>query len=174
MKTVDDIITGALGDDQAGEKVRYAKGIGIDHANAQDDQMDGVKLLTVEGARKAMRKDFFDDPKISTLPEELHTQVVDYAIESGIGRAVITLQEVLEKIRHVRPDVGYGHIDADGVIGAVTRRAAAAAVALLGGDEVNNQIAAAREGYLRRAMAGRVKVSDDQIARCRSFRTDIG
>ena len=182
MKTIDDILSDVLGDDggEGGDaalrtaKFRYAKGLGLDADGIHDDEKDGVKLVTADAARKLLRKEFYQDPKIDTLPDVVQALMFDFAVSSGIGRAVITLQEVLDKIRQVRPEVGYRFVEADGAIGASTRDAAAAAVALLGGEDLTNQVASAREAYLRRQTISSGTPMDSDILRCRSFRSDIG
>lgn len=198
MKTIEEIIDDVMpregdeftndpddpgGPTRNGVSLRYARGIGLDLDGDQDVDADDIKLVTPAKARELFKKDFYVLPKINTLPAEIQPQMVDFGINSGSPRAILILQELLNKIRIARPEVGYGILDEDGVVGGQSRRAAAAAIALLGAGEVNNMLASAREAYMRRQaeqnpakrkyIVARDGGLGGWIKRAREFRTDL-
>ena len=154
--TVDEIIDDILlkeggyvdhADDKGGAtkhgiSLRYMAGLGLDLDGDGDVDRDDVKLVTPDVARIFYRRDFYSRPRLDALPVELQAQMFDFAVNSGPGRAIITLQEVLNEFREDAP------LQLDGAIGPKTRTAAAHAQ-LAFGLALTNAIAEARESYMR-------------------------
>ena len=125
-----------------GMSLRYISGIGLDLDGDGDVDKDDVKLVTLDIARTYYRRDFYFRPHLDALPFELQAQMFDFAINSGPGRAIITLQEVLSELRDAAP------LQLDGAIGPNTRTAAEQAQMEFG-FALTNALAEARESYMR-------------------------
>lgn len=54
-----------------------------------------IKNLTLEDAKAIYKKDFWDAIRAEELPESLRFHLFDYAVNSGVSRAIIGLQRVL-------------------------------------------------------------------------------
>lgn len=72
---------------------------------------EDIKNLTIERAKEIYRRDFWLKAKCDRLPDALSVAVFDFAVNSGIKRAVKNLQSVLG-------------VDVDGIIGNQTIGAA--------------------------------------------------
>ena len=187
--TVDEIIDDILqkeggyvdhADDKGGAtnhglSLRYMAGIGLDLDGDGDIDKDDVKLVAPDVARTYYRRDFYSRPRLDLLPVELQAQMFDFAVNSGPGRAIITLQEVLNAIRDIASDIGSTPLKPDGAIGPKTRGAAARAHMALG-PYLTNAISEAREGYMR-AIVDRDPSQgvflNGWVSRARSFRVEI-
>lgn len=72
---------------------------------------EDIKNLTIERAKEIYRRDFWLKAKCDRLPDALSVAVFDFAVNSGIKRAVKNLQSVLG-------------VEVDGIIGNQTIGAA--------------------------------------------------
>lgn len=133
---------------QWGVSLRFAKEINLDLNHDGVVDVEDIKLITRDLAESLFLDHFVRRPKIDTLRMELVAQMADFAVNSGPPRAIITLQEVLNKVREAAPDLKLPYLDDDGVIGGETRRAAGIAQAAMG-PFLGNALADAREAYLR-------------------------
>lgn len=70
-----------------------------------------IKTLTPEKAKEIYRKDFWDAVKAEQLPEQLRLTVFDMAVNAGVKRAALLLQECAKT-------------EMDGVLGPKTLKAA--------------------------------------------------
>lgn len=161
MMTVDDILDGVLkaeggfvddpndggGATNRGVSLRYAKGIGLDLDHDGDTDVDDIKLVDEKTARELYKHDFFTGPGIDTLPAALHPCMLDFAVNSGAPRAIMTLQQVLNRVGAAAPDLALGVLTDDGRMGPKTRIAAEKAYQAMGGYLVN-ALCAAREDFL--------------------------
>jgi lysozyme family protein len=109
---------------QHGVSLRYARGIGLDLDGDGDTDKDDIRLVSPERAETLFIIDFFTAPRLDRLPRPLHPVMFDFAVHSGAGRAVITLQHVLNQARLAAPDaLDYPSLVEDGAMGPKTRRA---------------------------------------------------
>lgn len=163
MMTVDEIITDILrreggyvddADDKGGAtnrgiSLKYMRGIGLDLDGDGDVDKDDVKLVTEEEARSLFKKDFFLTPRINTLPTPLHPFMFDYAVNSGPGRAIITLQETVNYAAKKAPWLlTYNPVVVDGGIGPKTRAATEQAYNAMGYDNFVNALVEARVSFV--------------------------
>lgn len=70
-----------------------------------------IKTLTIEGAKRIYKVDYWDKCRCDELPESVRFDVFDAAVNSGVNRATIWLQDALK-------------VKSDGIIGANTLKAA--------------------------------------------------
>lgn len=126
-----------------GISLRYARSKGLQFDLDRDGDVDehDIRLVTPEIARGAFFEDFFYGPKIHTLPEPLHAQMFDYAVNSGPGQAIKSLQHALNRL-------GY-RLATDGRIGLMTQQATLSAVTRFGVAAVNNALVEERQAFLR-------------------------
>ena len=68
---------------------------------------EDIKNLTVERAKQIYKRDYWDKAKCNSLPNGLRFHVFDVAVNSGVSRAIKTLQQALG-------------VKADGIIGTQT------------------------------------------------------
>ncbi len=80
-----------------------------------------VQNLALQDAEEIYKANYYHKPKIDQLPDAIQPVVFDTAVNSGSGKAVSMLQEVLTKQGH--------ELVADGVIGNMTIAAAEKSVA---------------------------------------------
>ena len=156
MKTIDEIIDevlkaeGGFVDDPSdsggatnhGVSLRYARDIGLDLDGDGDTDRDDILLVTRDVARDLYKEDFFYKPRIDTLPDGLHPQMVDIAVNAGAPRAVILLQQTLN--RRFGTD-----LDEDGRMGRKTREAAEDACHNFGWWRLNNDLVDVRCAFYR-------------------------
>lgn len=64
-----------------------------------------IKNLTLDGAKTIYKRDFWDKAKCDSLPDAIRFDVFDMAVNSGVSKAIQTLQSALG-------------VEADGVIGS--------------------------------------------------------
>lgn len=82
-----------------GISLRYARGIGLDLNG--DGVIDGkdIMLVTPDIAGRLFVEDFFIVPRINSLPDCFWGFLMDFAVNSGPGRALINFQQVLNELR---------------------------------------------------------------------------
>lgn len=102
-----------------GVTVHTMRRLGLDLDGDGDVDSSDVRRLTKAQAKTIFIKNYFHDPKISSLPAALHATVFDMQVNAG-SNAVRILQRLLRKMGL--------HVSVDGRIGpqtlAATRRAA--------------------------------------------------
>lgn len=125
-----------------GVSLRYAKSKGLmwDLNGDGDVDVDDIRLVTQEDAFAAFLDDFYMEPRICDLPEDLQPQMTDFAVNSGAGRAVKSLQQVVTRLGHPTA--------VDGQIGPSTLRAVSNAAARFGLIRVNNDLVQKRLDFL--------------------------
>jgi lysozyme family protein len=106
-----------------GISLRYALGIGLDLDGDGDTDEDDIRLVSPAEAAMLYKRDFFEQPKIATLPSPLHPVLFDWAVNSGPPTPIRYLQRIMLATGHLTPAPRAD----DGVIGPKTRRAADAA-----------------------------------------------
>lgn len=181
--TVDEIITeivkreGGLVDNPAdkggitnyGISLRYARGIGLDLNGDCHTDKDDIVLVTPQIAHDLYLRDFYYIPKIDGLPEPLQPFMVDFAINSGPGRAVMTLQALLGAMTNDTTLVQ------DGVIGPKTRAVAERLCDAMRPLLVN-QLVEARNRYLQWLVhrdPSQARFLSGWLARSNSFREAV-
>ena len=125
-----------------------------------------VKNLTKETAAKIYKKNYYYNPKIDLLPDEIEPILFDVAVNSGPGRAIRMLQQILF-------DKGYPVGAADGVIGKNTIKYSYSWVGATGGDIAINTIVDYRVKFYKKLIANNPsqKVFEKGwMARAESFR----
>lgn len=156
MRTVDEIIRTIISDVEKGfvddpddpggptnhgVSLRYARGLGLDLDGDGDTDRDDILLVSAHGALMYFKQDFYYSPGIHRLPEELRPVMIDMAINHGPARALMILQEVVNRVTF-----GDDLLYVDGRLGPATRRASEKAYEHLGGDLIN-AICDAREAF---------------------------
>lgn len=180
MKSVDEIIDDVLkqeggfvddpndagGATKYGVSLRYAKGVGLDLDHDGDVDRDDIEMVTFADARACYERDFVYGPRIHKLPEPLQSQLVDIAVNAGPPRALMLLQQTLNR--------RYGcDLEEDGVMGPGTRKAAESACREYGWERVNNDLVDARSAFYRNLVARKPqneKFLRGWIRRAESFR----
>ncbi|MGE4221615.1 MAG: glycoside hydrolase family 108 protein [Alphaproteobacteria bacterium] len=151
-----------------GISLRYARRVGLDRDGDGDVDADDVRRVTLDDARGLYREDFYRQPGIDGLPEEIGPAMLDAAVNMGPPRAVMLLQSILNR-------AGFGPLSVDGVIGPRTRTAAATAMRRMGPYLVNALVderigwyrgLVERDPTQRRFLAG-------WIARAQEFRQEV-
>lgn len=104
-----------------GVSLRYARSIGLDLDNDGDTDADDIRLVDADKAIDLFVDEFFRRPGIARLPQELWPHTFDHAVHAGPHAAVTALQTVLT-------EGGFPLGEIDGVLGAMTARAALRAV----------------------------------------------
>ncbi len=158
-----------------GVSLRYARHIGLDLDGDGDTDIDDIRDIGPDLARALFKEDFYYDPRIQTLPEELHPQMVDFAVNSGAPQAVMTLQEAVNEIRFGVLVEGDGYIQPDGIIGRKTRAAVLTAIDEFG-PMVVNHLVSARKAFLRALAVRRPsqqRFLDGWLARAELFRVKL-
>lgn len=100
-----------------------------------------VAALSRDEAIAVYRKMFYRDPKIDLLPEGLQGPVFDWGVNSGPGRAVMGLQQVVDNA-DVVPD-----INIDGGIGPMTLNAVTKTLAGIGLKKFVNMLQDERQKF---------------------------
>lgn len=152
-----------------GISLRYARGVGLDNDHDGDTDRDDILLVTPQQARELYRDDFWTGPGLHRLPGEIQPVMVDWAVNSGPPRAIMAMQRVINLAQ-----IGFD-LDADGVIGPKTRRAADHAQAEMGA-LFNNAIVDERIGFYRRLVARRPaseRFLRGWLARAERFRVEV-
>jgi len=72
-----------------------------------------IKALTIDGAKRIYRMDYWDKCKCNDLPDAVRFDVFDAAVNSGVKQAILWLQGAL-------------NVSTDGIIGQQTIKAAQA------------------------------------------------
>jgi len=161
-----------------GISLRYARGIGLDIDDDGDTDRDDIELVTPERAKDLYRLDFWLVPRINMLPSEIQPQLVDFAINSGPGRAVITLQNTLDYARSEASDVlTFKPLIPDGLIGKRTISASEMTVDIVGAGILNDSLVEARIMWLREIVRRdpvRGKFINGWVARAKEFESWAG
>lgn len=103
-------------------------------ANFWNHQVTDSDIINLDPdtARLIYKANYYYDPQIDTLPEQMQPQVLDICVNSGSPNAIRLLQDVLK---------GCGELlEVDGVLGSQTRKACANALLRLGEAELNNKL----------------------------------
>jgi lysozyme family protein len=103
---------------------------------------DDVKNMTLAEAKEIYAEKYYHDPKIDMAPLELQPQLLDIAVNSGPGKAIKILQQVLV-------DLGK-KVAVDGGMGPATAKAAQEACNEHTWKVVNNKIAESRLAFYNR------------------------
>ena len=77
--------------------------------------IDDVKNLTIDQAKEIFNRNYISGPTIDTLPTDLIPIMADGSVLYGPRRAIMFLQNSLNKS-------GYGPVDVDGVLGPISRQ----------------------------------------------------
>jgi len=120
-----------------GVTIHTMRRLGLDLTGDGATDIADVRALTRGQAVEIFLEHYFERPRIGSLPEALQSSVFDMYVNSG-SNAVRILQRLLI-------DMGYD-IDADGVIGPQTMRAAQAA-AEIAPDHIADAYGIARREY---------------------------
>lgn len=124
-----------------GVTIHTMRALGLDLDHDGDVDTDDVKLLTVDQAVDIFKKNYYEKPKISMLPEAIRASVFDMQVNAG-SRAVKLLQQAVN-------DAGFGPIGVDGGIGKNTAGAVKKAIDAMGADFVDAYGIARRDFYYR-------------------------
>lgn len=131
-----------LGADRGGATkygiTQKALGVWLGHPASVDD----VQALDVDTAKAIYRKNYYLAPHLDQLPALIQPVMLDAAVNSGPGQAVMWLQAVLNANN-------YGPLTEDGGIGPKTVTAATAAAAAMG-PALNKALIEARRTFLQR------------------------
>lgn len=100
-------------------------------------RVQSVRLISAAEVRDIYKKRYWDAASCNLLPQKLALSHFDWAVNSGVNRAVKTLQQV----------VG---VNTDGVVGPLTKQAIIAAVASHKEIWLCDRYNAIREGCYRR------------------------
>ena len=121
-------------------------GLGLRLDNDRDGDVDAmdIRLVTEQQARILYVEDFYIEPRIHLLPYALRHFHMDFAINSGPGRAIIELQETINNLR-----LGASPLVPDGRIGPRTIAALNSAVQQHGLDHVLTALVNNRLYYVR-------------------------
>lgn len=76
---------------------------------------EDIKNLTLARAKELYKRDYWDKAKIDTLPDAIRFDVFDAAVNSGVSRAVMFLQQA----------AGLSGKEVDGIFGGDTAKALA-------------------------------------------------
>ena len=106
---------------------------------------DDVKNMTLEEANEIYTEKYYHDPKIDMAPSELQPQLLDIAVNSGPGKAIKILQQVLV-------DCGK-NVSVDGGMGPATAKAAQESCDEKGWKVINNKIADVRLAFYNAIVA---------------------
>lgn len=111
----------------------YLKATGVNRAATKTD----ILGLTKEKAAEIYYRLFWIAPRIAELPFELAKDVFDFAVNSGIGRAVRYLQRVVK-------------VKEDGALGSGTLKAVSEHLGKLGVRSLSNQYSIERGRFVMR------------------------
>jgi len=81
-----------------------------------------IKNLSISQAKEIYRKDFWQPLKLDSFPssaQDLATETLDFAVNAGIGRATVLLQQAYNIIA---PFEDLPNITEDGIFGPITER----------------------------------------------------
>ena len=151
-----------------GISLRYARRVGLDRDGDGDTDIDDIRLVTLDDARRMYREDFYRQPGVDGLPEAIAPAMLDAAVNMGPPRAVMLLQSILDR-------AGFGPVSVDGVIGPKTRAAAAVAAQKMGPYLVN-ALVDERIGWYRRLVERdptQRRFLAGWIARAQEFRQEV-
>jgi len=116
------------------------RALGMDLDGDGDVDIADVRKLTLSQAVDIFIADYFQKPRLNTLPAPLQAPVFDMSVNAGASRAVKILQETLQSLGEA--------VTVDGRVGPQTSAAAARALAKWPG-LVDAYGAARREFYYR-------------------------
>ena len=124
-----------------GVTIHTMRALGLDLDRDGDIDTDDVKLLTADQAVGIFKKNYYEKPKISMLPEAIQASVFDMQVNAG-SRAVRLLQQAVN-------DAGFGPIGVDGRIGKNTAGAVKRAVDAIAVGFIDAYGIARRDYYYR-------------------------
>lgn len=130
--------------------------------------IEEVKTLSIEQAMEIYERNYFFNPRINTLPEEIQPIVLDCAVLYGTKRAIIFLQNIVN-------EAGFGPVGVDGVLGPQTRGQVEKAFSAMG-DFFINAIVEERINFCNKIVAGNPSQSvflKGWIRRAEEFRKKI-
>lgn len=117
--------------------------LGVDVDGDGDVDTSDVKLLTKERAIKIYEAEYFEKPRLHQMPESLQPAMYDMAINSGPARAVMILQDTINK-------AGLARLRVDGGVGPMTIKAANHACEQMGPDALRNAYGIERRNFYYR------------------------
>lgn len=109
----------------------------------QGKPVRAVDHITNEEADEIIVRQYFDPVKASSLPKGLDYCVVDYAVNSGVGRAAKELQRALNKVRR-------SGLVVDGIVGVATLNAVRVTEATGNAGRVISEICRARLEFMQK------------------------
>jgi lysozyme family protein len=104
--------------------------------------IDEVKGITIETVKAIYTQEYYMKPKLNKLPDSIQGVMLDAAVNSGPGRAIKILQQVLN-------DAGYGPLTVDGSIGPQSLAAAAKAETAMGGEAFCRALVERRRAFMQ-------------------------
>jgi lysozyme family protein len=130
--------------------------------------IEEVRALDDETAAEIYELRYFRAPRIDTLPTAIQPQVFDCSVNHGQRQAIKFVQGVINQ-------AGFGPVDADGVLGPQSRKAAERAQAEMGA-YFNNAIAEERLAFYDSLIArdpSQKRFERGWKARANSFRMEV-
>jgi lysozyme family protein len=129
-----------------GISLRYARGLGLRMDLDRDGDVDSADIMLVDHhiASCLYAEDFYAAPRFHLLPKLVQPFMFDFAVNSGPGRAVIEMQEMLndEQVGSAWPK-----LIADGRIGPMTVKAVLAAMERYGDKGLLTRLCNARQKW---------------------------
>lgn len=92
--------------------------------------IEEVKNMTEETAYEIYERDYYDGPRINTLPWSVQPIMTDAAVLYGPRRAIKFAQQIIN-------EAGFGPCSVDGVLGPITRRMVTKSVDEMGSYFIN-------------------------------------
>lgn len=150
-----------------GISLRYAKsrGLRFDLDRDGDVDADDIRLVTPATAFDAFMEDFYLAPGFDRCPVELQSQLTDYAVNSGPGQAIKSLQTTVNRL-------GDYALKTDGGLGPKTLSAVRLCCDFHGVRSVNNALVEERLWFFRdlcRRDPSQLVFMDGWRKRARSF-----
>ena len=91
----------------------------------REASIEDVKHMTEETAYEIYERDYYEGPRINTLPAPLRSIVTDASVLYGPRRAIKFVQQIVN-------EAGFGPCTVDGILGPNTRKQIKAAHAKMG------------------------------------------